>query len=388
MAARDLSLITTPPPNRHPIETSVIRFDSSLITQSIRYEIERGGQVFFVNNKIQNIEEISNLLKSLVPEAKIAVAHGRLNGKTLESLMIKFINKQFDVLVSTTIIESGLDVPNANTIFINNANNFGLSDLHQMRGRVGRSNKKAFCYLITPEFSKMTDEAKKRITALDYYSELGSGFNIAMKDLEIRGAGDLLGGEQSGFINEMGFETYQKILDEAIDELKKDDFKDLDLDKNKFSKKTNLIFETDLELMFPNDFINSSQERLNLYTKLNKISSVDELEEFKQELTDRFGKLPEIVEELLKSIKLRWISTDLGFEKIVLKKQMLLAYLKDFENNSQKKNLEKIFKYSKKNNSLISFSQKKTSDGERFIIKLVDIDSISKAIKVLNDMNN
>ena len=388
MAARDLSLITTPPPNRHPIETSVIRFDSSLITQSIRYEIERGGQVFFVNNKIQNIEEISNLLKSLVPEAKIAVAHGRLNGKTLESLMIKFINKQFDVLVSTTIIESGLDVPNANTIFINNANNFGLSDLHQMRGRVGRSNKKAFCYLITPEFSKMTDEAKKRITALDYYSELGSGFNIAMKDLEIRGAGDLLGGEQSGFINEMGFETYQKILDEAIDELKKDDFKDLDLDKNKFSKKTNLIFETDLELMFPNDFINSSQERLNLYTKLNKISSVDELEEFKQELTDRFGKLPDIVEELLKSIKLRWISTDLGFEKIVLKKQMLLAYLKDFENNSQKKNLEKIFKYSKKNNSLISFSQKKTSDGERFIIKLFDIDSISKAIKVLNDMNN
>ena len=388
MAARDLSLITTPPPNRHPIETSVIRFDSSLITQSIRYEIERGGQVFFVNNKIQNIEEISNLLKSLVPEAKIAVAHGRLNGKTLESLMIKFINKQFDVLVSTTIIESGLDVPNANTIFINNANNFGLSDLHQMRGRVGRSNKKAFCYLITPEFSKMTDEAKKRITALDYYSELGSGFNIAMKDLEIRGAGDLLGGEQSGFINEMGFETYQKILDEAIDELKKDDFKDLDLDKNKFSKKTNLIFETDLELMFPNDFINSSQERLNLYTKLNKISSFDELEEFKQELTDRFGKLPDIVEELLKSIKLRWISTDLGFEKIVLKKQMLLAYLKDFENNSQKKNLEKIFKYSKKNNSLISFSQKKTSDGERFIIKLFDIDSISKAIKVLNDMNN
>ena len=388
MAARDLSLITTPPPNRHPIETSVIRFDSSLITQSIRYEIERGGQVFFVNNKIQNIEEISNLLKSLVPEAKIAVAHGRLNGKTLESLMIKFINKQFDVLVSTTIIESGLDVPNANTIFINNANNFGLSDLHQMRGRVGRSNKKAFCYLITPEFSKMTDEAKKRITALDYYSELGSGFNIAMKDLEIRGAGDLLGGEQSGFINEMGFETYQKILDEAIDELKKDDFKDLDLDKNKFSKKTNLIFETDIELMFPNDFINSSQERLNLYTKLNKIISVDELEEFKQELTDRFGKLPDVVEELLKSLKLRWISTDLGFEKIVLKKQMLLAYMKDFENNSQKKNLEKIFKYSKKNNSLISFSQKKMSDGERFIIKLREIDSISKAIKVLHEMNN
>ena len=180
--------------------------------------MERDGQVFFVNNKIQNIEEIATVLKNLIPEAKIAVAHGKLNGKKLETLMLNFINKEYDILISTTIVESGLDVPNANTIFINNANQFGLSDLHQLRGRVGRSNKKAFCYLITPEFSKMTDEAKKRITALDYYSELGSGFNIDMKDLEIRGAGDLLGGEQSGFINEMGFETYQEILDEAITE--------------------------------------------------------------------------------------------------------------------------------------------------------------------------
>ena len=386
MAARDLSLITTPPPNRHPIETSVIRFDSNLITQSIRYEIERGGQIFFVNNKIQNIEEVSNLLKTLVPEAKIAVAHGRLNGKTLESLMMKFINKEFDVLVSTTIIESGLDVPNANTIFINNANNFGLSDLHQMRGRVGRSNKKAFCYLITPEFSKMTDEAKKRITALDYYSELGSGFNIAMKDLEIRGAGDLLGGEQSGFINEMGFETYQKILDEAIEELKENDFKDLDLDKNKFSKKTSLIFETDLELMFPNDYINSSQERLNLYTKLNKINVIEELDELKLELSDRFGTLPNAVVDLLKSIEMKWLGIDLGFEKIVLKRNMLLGYLKDFHNNNQKNNLEKLFNYSQKNSHLVSFSQKKLSDGDRFIIKLIEINSIAKAIEVLKDI--
>ena len=386
MAARDLSLITTPPPNRHPIETSVIRFDSNLITQSIRYEIERGGQIFFVNNKIQNIEEVSNLLKTLVPEAKIAVAHGRLNGKTLESLMMKFINKEFDVLVSTTIIESGLDVPNANTIFINNANNFGLSDLHQMRGRVGRSNKKAFCYLITPEFSKMTDEAKKRITALDYYSELGSGFNIAMKDLEIRGAGDLLGGEQSGFINEMGFETYQKILDEAIEELKENDFKDLDLDKNKFSKKTTLIFETDLELMFPNDYINSSQERLNLYTKLNKINVIEELDELKLELSDRFGTLPNAVVDLLKSIEMKWLGIDLGFEKIVLKRNMLLGYLKDFHNNKQKNNLEKLFNYSQKNSHLVSFSQKKLSDGDRFIIKLTEINSIAKAIEVLKDI--
>ena len=388
MAARDLSLITTPPPNRHPIETSVIRFDTNIITQSIRYEIERGGQIFFVNNKIQNIEEISNLLQNLVPESRVAVAHGRLNGKTLESLMIKFINKEYDVLVSTTIIESGLDVPNANTIFINNANHFGLSDLHQMRGRVGRSNKKAFCYLITPEYSKMTDEAKKRITALDYYSELGSGFNIAMKDLEIRGAGDLLGGEQSGFINEMGFETYQKILDEAVNELKENDFKNLELEKNKFSKKVNLIFETDLELMFPNDFVNSSSERLNLYTKLNKIVQDDELNLFKSELIDRFGVLPNIVIELLRSIELRWISAELGFHKIVLKKKILIGYIKNFESDEQKKNLDRIFHYSANNQNLISFSQKKSNDGEKFIVKIKNIDSISKAIEVISKILN
>ena len=386
MAARDLSLITTPPPNRYPIETSVIRFDNNIISNSIRYEIERDGQVFFVNNKIQNIEEISNLLKNLVPEARVAVAHGRLNGKTLESLMIKFINKEFDVLVSTTIIESGLDVPNANTIFINNANHFGLSDLHQMRGRVGRSNKKAFCYLITPEYSKMTDEAKKRITALDYYSELGSGFNIAMKDLEIRGAGDLLGGEQSGFINEMGFETYQKILDEAIQELKENSFKDLDLEKNKFSKKINLIFETDLELMFPNYFINSSQERLNLYTKLNKIKNDAELEVFKLELVDRFGAIPEVVIDLLRSIELKWLALDIGFEKIVLKRNILLAYLKDFDNDKQRENLDKLLKYSAINNS-ISFSQKKSPNGDRFIMKIVNVYSISNAIEIFTSIS-
>ena len=387
MAARDLSLITTPPPNRYPIETSVIRFDANIISQSIRYEIERGGQVFFVNNKIQNIEEISSLLQNLIPEARMAVAHGRLNGKTLESLMIKFINREFDVLVSTTIIESGLDVPNANTIFINNANNFGLSDLHQMRGRVGRSNKKAFCYLITPEFSKMTDEAKKRITALDYYSELGSGFNIAMKDLEIRGAGDLLGGEQSGFINEMGYETYQKILDEAINELKEDSFKNLDLEKNKFSKKVNVVFETDLELMFPNNYINSSTERLKLYTQLNKICELDELNLFKLELIDRFGTLPNVVVELLNSIELRWLAGALGFDKIVLKKNILISYMMNFDSDEQKKKIDKLFDYSKLNPNSISFSQKKLADGDRFIVKIKNIDSVSKAIKVLEDIN-
>ena len=227
MAARDLSVINTPPPNRHPIETSVIRFNEELIRDAIQYEISRGGQVFFIHNRIENIKEVAGMLQRLLPDAKIGIGHGQMEGKKLEQLMLAFMNNEFDVLVSTTIVESGLDVPNANTIFINNANNFGLSDLHQMRGRVGRSNKKAFCYFITPPYHMMTDDARKRIQALEIFSDLGSGINIAMKDLEIRGAGDLLGGEQSGFINDIGFDTYQKILNEAIEELKENEFKDL-----------------------------------------------------------------------------------------------------------------------------------------------------------------
>ena len=227
MAARDLSVISTPPPNRHPIETNVIRFGEETIRDAISYEISRGGQVFFVHNRVDNIKEVAGMLQRLLPNAKIGVGHGQMEGKKLEELMLSFMKGEFDILVATTIIESGLDVPNANTIFINNANNFGLSDLHQMRGRVGRSNKKAFCYFITPPYHMMTDEARKRIEALELFSDLGSGINIAMKDLEIRGAGDLLGGEQSGFINDIGFDTYQKILKEAIEELKENEFKDL-----------------------------------------------------------------------------------------------------------------------------------------------------------------
>ena len=225
---RDLSLyINTPPPNRYPISSEVVRFSETIIRDAITLEILRGGQVFFIHNRIENINEVAGLIQRLVPEAKIKVGHGRLEGKKLEQLMLDFMDGSFDVLISTTIIESGLDVPNANTIFINNAQNFGLSDLHQMRGRVGRTNKRAFCYFITPDYSTMTDDARKRITALEEHTALGSGFNIAMKDLEIRGAGDLLGGEQSGFINDMGFETYQKILNETIEELKQNEFKDL-----------------------------------------------------------------------------------------------------------------------------------------------------------------
>ena len=226
MAARDLSVINTPPPNRHPIDTQVIRFGEETIRDAVQYEISRGGQVYFIHNRIENIKEVAGMIQRLLPDAKIGIGHGQMEGKKLEKLMLSFMNNEFDVLVSTTIVESGLDVPNANTIFINNANNFGLSDLHQMRGRVGRSNKKAFCYFITPPYHMMTTDARKRIEALELFSDLGSGINIAMKDLEIRGAGDLLGGEQSGFINDIGFDTYQKILSEAIEELKENEFKE------------------------------------------------------------------------------------------------------------------------------------------------------------------
>jgi len=287
MAARDLSVITTPPPNRYPIESRVVRFNEDIIRDAVSYEIQRGGQVFFIHNRIENIKEVAGMLQRLVPDAKIGIGHGQMEGKKLERLMLSFMNGEFDVLVSTTIVESGLDVTNANTIFIHNANNFGLSDLHQMRGRVGRSNKKAFCYFITPPYEVMTTDARKRIEALEQFTELGSGFNIAMKDLEIRGAGDLLGGEQSGFINEIGFETYQKILSEAIEELKENEFKELyeevEGDQPKiYVKETQL--DTDFELLFPDDYINNITERLNLYTQLNAIENEEGLLQFEAEL--------------------------------------------------------------------------------------------------------
>ena len=383
MAARDLSIISTPPPNRYPIDTQVIRFDNKIIMDAINYEIIRGGQVFFVNNKISNINEISDLLKALVPDAKIEVAHGRLKGKKLEELMIRFINGDFDVLVSTTIIESGLDVPNANTIFINNANYFGLSDLHQIRGRVGRSNKKAFCYLVTPEYSVMTDEARKRITALEYYSELGSGFNIAMKDLEIRGAGDLLGGEQSGFINEMGFETYQKILDEAIEELKNKEFKELDIPQEKLYKKQ-LNFDTDFELLFPDYYINSISERLKLYSELNKINTNNDLELFNENLIDRFGKLPLQVIDLLKSIELKWIGVMLGFDKIILKRNTLIChYIGNSKDMNDGQKFNALIDFVNANSQLCDISEKHTKKGSRMVIKFFKIYSINSAYELL-----
>ena len=334
MAARDLSIISTPPSNRVPIESEVIRFNAKSIQDAIRFEMQRGGQVFFVHNKIDNINEFGNWLENLIPDAKIKIAHSKIDGKNLEKIMLEFIENKFDILLSTTIIESGLDVPNANTIFINNAHHFGLSDLHQMRGRVGRSNKKAFCYFITPEISALTDEAKKRINAIRQYSELGSGFNIAMKDLEIRGAGDLLGGEQSGFINDIGFETYHKILNEAVEELKSNEFKKMFKEESNNNFIRDVIIDTDFEILFPNTYVSKVNERLILYTKLSKLNNDDELIKFEKELKDKYGFLPIESIDLLKSIRLKWKAQKLGFEKIVIKKSKMLCYFIFDKNNN------------------------------------------------------
>ncbi len=384
MAARDLSVITTPPPNRYPIESHVIRFNEDTIRDAVSYEIERGGQIFFIHNRIENIKEVAGMIQRLVPDAKIGVGHGQMDGKKLEQLMLAFMDGAFDVLVSTTIVESGLDVPNANTIFINNANNFGLSDLHQMRGRVGRSNKKAFCYFITPEYSAMTDDARKRISALEQFTELGSGFNIAMKDLEIRGAGDLLGGEQSGFINEIGFDTYQKILNEAIEELKDNEFKDLynEDEADKVYVK-DVTIDTDFELLFPDDYVNNIAERLNLYTQLNTLKTEDELLTFESELTDRFGEMPKQVTDLLNSVQIKWIATKIGFEKVIMKQGKFIGYfISDQQSNFyQSSNFTKVLQYVQKHSKECKMKERQTRNGLRLMLTFDHVKTVEQALK-------
>jgi transcription-repair coupling factor (superfamily II helicase) len=386
MAARDLSVINTAPPNRYPIESHVIRFGEETIRDAVTYEIQRGGQVFFIHNRIENIKEVAGMIQRLVPDAKIGIGHGQLDGKKLETLMLAFMNGEFDVLVSTTIVESGLDVPNANTIFINNANNFGLSDLHQMRGRVGRSNKKAFCYFITPEYSAMTDDARKRITALEQFTELGSGFNIAMKDLEIRGAGDLLGGEQSGFMNEIGFDTYQKILNEAIEELKDNEFKDLYPDDGKEKDYVkDITIDTDFELLFPDDYVNNITERLTLYTNLNTLKTEEELHKFETEIIDRFGELPIQVVDLLSSVRIKWIATKIGLEKIIMKNGRFVGYFINDQKSAfyQSPNFTKVLNYVQTHPRECKMKEKQTRNGLRLLLTFEQIKSVKQALSKL-----
>ena len=326
MNARDLSIINTPPPNRFPVETIVQSFSEDTIKEAIDYEIDREGQVFFVHNRVQNINEIAAMITRLCPNVKIAVGHGQMEGKKLEAIILDFMDGLYDILVATTIIESGIDIPNANTIIINNANHFGLSDLHQLRGRVGRSNKKAFAYLFTPPPQHLSSEARKRLHAIEQFSDLGSGFNIAMRDLDIRGAGDLLGANQSGFINDIGFDTYQKILDEAILELKENEFKSVfseELKEREFVKEC--ILETDLSLVIPDDYVNDINERLTLYKRLDTLTFKDAVSTFSQELKDRFGQIPSQTKELINTLKLREQAKKIGFEKLVIKQNRLVG---------------------------------------------------------------
>ena len=390
MAARDLSVITTPPPNRYPIDSQVVTFSEELIRDAISYEIQRNGQVFFINNRIENIKEFAGMIQRLVPDARVGVGHGQMEGSKLEELMLAFMNGEFDVLVSTTIIESGLDVPNANTIFINNANNFGLSDLHQMRGRVGRSNKKAFCYFICPPYSMMTEDARKRIQALEQYSELGSGFNIAMKDLEIRGAGDLLGGEQSGFINEIGFETYQKIMNEAIEELKENEFKDLYESEDQPEKEyvKDLQIDTDFELLFPDEYINNISERLNLYNELSLIKTEEELKAYEIKLVDRFGPLPKPAISLLSSIKIKWIASQIGIEKLVMKQGKMIGYFvsdqqSDYYTSTQ---FHHVLQFVQTQSQLCKMKEKQTPNGLRLLVTFENVKSIRRALELMELM--
>ena len=386
MSARDLSIINSPPQNRFPIESSVISFNEDIIKDAVNFEINRGGQVFFVHNRIENIQEVRALISRLVPSADIAIVHGRLEGKKLEKTMLDFIEGKYDVLVSTTIIESGLDVPNANTIFINNSQNFGLSDLHQMRGRVGRSNKKAFCYFITAPLLSMTKEARKRIEAIEQHTELGSGFHIAMKDLEIRGAGDLLGAEQSGFINDIGFETYQKILREAVEELKNKEFEDLfENESNDSFKLSNFKIDTDLEILFPDNYINNVKVRLNQYQKLSAIYNLEELMKFTTELEDRFGKLPSQSVDLIKTIELKLLAIQNGFEKLILKNEkMICQFISSKEDKFYSSGeFGKILQTIQNNQNLCQLKEKKSTNGERLLLVFQEIDSIEKAIKCL-----
>jgi len=325
MKARDLSVINTPPPNRQPILTEVSTFNEELIRDAVSYEISRRGQVFFIHNRVQNIKEVAGMIQRLVPDARVLVGHGQMKGEELEEKMMSFINGEFDVLVATTIIESGLDIPNANTIIINNANNFGLSDLHQMRGRVGRSNKKAFCYLLAPPMISLSSDARKRLQAIEQFSDLGSGFQIAMRDLDIRGAGNLLGAEQSGFISEIGFDMYQKILNEAIQELKETEFKDMYQDIEEAFVKDCQI-ETDLEILIPDNYVADTTERINLYRELDSSEKEEDLMSFEAKLIDRFGEIPESTKEMIHAIRFRWKAQEIGFEKVVLKQNKMIGY--------------------------------------------------------------
>ena len=381
MGARDFSVINTPPPNRFPVQTEVHTYSEKLIRDAILYEVSRGGQVFLVNNRINNMMDISGMVHRLVPDVRVAIGHGQMEGHKLEQIMLGFIEGEYDVLIATTIIESGLDIANVNTIIINDAQNYGLSELHQLRGRVGRTNKKAFCYLLAPPMSVLTDEARKRLKAIEEFSDLGSGFNIAMRDLDIRGAGNILGGEQSGFISEIGFEMYNRILDEAILELKEVEFKDVFAEEISKKYVRECQIETDLEVLLPDDYVSSTTERLSLYKELDSIEGEANLFIFQDKLIDRFGPLPAQAVELMNALRLRWLARDLGIEKLVIRQGALLGF---FVNNPespyyQSAAFTRVLQYLQSRPNAFKMRE----SNSRLTISFKNINSIASAISVM-----
>ncbi len=384
MGARDLSIISTPPPNRQPVSTELHVFNEALIKEAVEFEVNRGGQVFFIHNRVQDLPQLGGMIKKLVPKANVGLAHGQLDGEKLEDVMLSFINGEFDVLVATTIIEAGLDIPNANTILINHAHMFGLSDLHQMRGRVGRSNKKAFCYLLSPPLSTLTPEARKRLSAIEEFSDLGSGFNVAMRDLDIRGSGNLLGAEQSGFIAEIGFDMYHKILDEAIQELKDEEFKDLFKDEKPRPVVSFTQIDTDLEVMIPDNYVTNITERYNLYTEISNLQDEDQIEAFAKKLDDRFGPVPKQVRELLNTLRLQWLGKELGFEKVSYKKNTLKGYFVSDQQSSyfEGERFGSILRFVQANSRRCNLKEVKKT----LRIAVEDVRNVQQAIEVMEQM--
>ncbi|HPT43193.1 MAG TPA: transcription-repair coupling factor [Paludibacteraceae bacterium] len=385
LGARDLSIINTPPPNRYPVQTEIHAFDEDVIREAIQLEMNRNGQVFFVNNRIQNIYMIEAMIKRLVPGCRVAVGHGQMPAEKLEEVIVDFIDYEYDVLVATTIIESGIDIPNVNTIIINSAHRFGLSDLHQLRGRVGRSNRRAYCYLLAPEMSLLTPDARRRLQAIETFSELGSGFNIAMQDLDIRGAGNMLGAEQSGFIADLGYETYQRILNEAVHELKDEEFAELYADERvEKDKKTAYVtdcqIDTDLELMFSSEYIENVSERINMYRELDNLENENELNAFQLQLEDRFGKLPQQATDLMLIVRLRWNAMRFGVEKLVLKNGQMIAYLVSNLKSTyyQSDEFGRLLQYMARNPRICRLREQ---NGKRSVI-FTDINNIQKAFHI------
>lgn len=386
MGARDLSVINTPPPNRQPVQTEVHTFNEAVIKEAIEAELTRNGQAFFIHNRVQNIGEVCAMIRNIVPGATVDFAHGQMEGKDLEDVMMRFMEGDFDVLVATSIIESGLDIPNANTIIINQAQNFGLSDLHQMRGRVGRSNRKAFCYLLCPPFSTLSNESRKRLTAIEQFSELGSGFNIAMRDLDIRGAGNLLGGEQSGFITDIGYETYQKILEEAMEELKETEFKELFEDQKERVYVQDCQLETDLEVHIPDNYINHSNERMAVYRDLADVNNLTQLEDFENQLIDRFGPIPPAVHRLLQSKRLIWAGKNIGMERVIFKNKKIIGYFISNQDSSyfQSPKFEKVLMYVQQNPNQVQLREK----NDKLSMVFAHAPNLNRAIELLEEVMN